>query len=200
MSQWGQPPSQSGSGQPGPWGTPQPQPSAPTSAPPPPASGPWGVPSANPQPQAQPGPSPYPAQGYPAPGGYPQPGQHQPGQPQQGYPSQGQQPGYPSQPSQPAPTQVQVVTTDTVAGRQIRSSLGEVIGVAIREREIGRKEDPQVAYPALLLRSRQQAVAKMVEQARERGADAVVGMRFDSSEITQSLSEVVAYGTAVRLG
>lgn len=186
MSQWGQPGQPTGqpghSGGQGPWGAPQPaQPQ--TSAPPQQQpAGPWGAPT-HPYPQAQPGPSPYGQQ----------PGQpllhQQPGQP-------GQQP--PSQQVVP-PKPVPVVTTDTVAGRQVQSSLGEVIGVAVREREIGRKEDPKVAYPALLLRSRREAVAAMVEQARERGADAVVGMRFDSSEITQSLSEVVAYGTAVRL-
>ena len=54
-------------------------------------------------------------------------------------------------------------------------------------------------YTAMLLDSRQDAIAKVVEMAREAGADAVVGLRFDCSEITQSLSEVVAYGTAVKL-
>ena len=54
-------------------------------------------------------------------------------------------------------------------------------------------------YTAMLIDSRQDAIAKVVDMAREAGADAVVGLRFDCSEITQSLSEVVAYGTAVRL-
>jgi len=172
MSQWGQPPQ----GQQGVWGS---QPSAPPapqqSAPPSQPAQPWGQPSATPAP-------------------YPQAQQSYP-QTQPGPSPYGQQ--QPSHQQQPAP--LPVVTTDTIAGRQVQSSLGEVIGVSVREREIGRKEDPQVAYPALLLRSRQQAIAKMVDNAREKGADAVVGLRFDSSEITQSLSEVVAYGTAVRL-
>jgi hypothetical protein len=51
----------------------------------------------------------------------------------------------------------------------------------------------------MLTDSRQDAVARMVEMAAAAGADAVVGLRFDCSEITQSLSEVAAYGTAVRL-
>ena len=105
------------------------------------------------------------------------------------------QPAHPPQPAAPL-----VVTTDQVANRTIAASLGEVIGVTVREREIDPKQDPQIAYPAMLLHSRRQAVARMVEMARERGADAVVGLRFDSSEITQDLSEVIAYGTAVRLG
>jgi hypothetical protein len=51
----------------------------------------------------------------------------------------------------------------------------------------------------MLTESRQEAVGRLVEMAQEAGADAVVGLRFDCSEITQSLSEVAAYGTAVRL-
>ena len=51
----------------------------------------------------------------------------------------------------------------------------------------------------MLTDSRQEAVARMVEMAVAAGADAVVGLKFDCSEITQSLSEVAAYGTAVKL-
>jgi hypothetical protein len=51
----------------------------------------------------------------------------------------------------------------------------------------------------MLTDSRQDAVARMVDMAVAAGADAVVGLKFDCSEITQSLSEVAAYGTAVKL-
>ena len=51
----------------------------------------------------------------------------------------------------------------------------------------------------MLTESRQDAVNRLVEMAQAAGADAVVGLRFDCSEITQSLSEVAAYGTAVTL-
>jgi hypothetical protein len=54
-------------------------------------------------------------------------------------------------------------------------------------------------YVVMLTDSRQDAVARMVEMAMGAGADAIVGLRFDCSEITQSLSEVAAYGTAVTL-
>ena len=54
-------------------------------------------------------------------------------------------------------------------------------------------------YVVMLTDSRQDAVARMVEMAVGAGADAIVGLRFDCSEITQSLSEVAAYGTAVTL-
>lgn len=100
-------------------------------------------------------------------------------------------------PHMPGP-HIQVVTTEGFPGRTIGATVGEVIGVVVREREIDRGSDPLTAYPAMLLRSRQQAVARMADMARDRGADAVVGLQFDSSEITQDLSEVVAYGTAVR--
>jgi hypothetical protein len=59
--------------------------------------------------------------------------------------------------------------------------------------------NPIDGYVVMLTDSRQDAVARMVEMAVAAGADAVVGLRFDCSEITQSLSEVAAYGTAVRL-
>lgn len=75
-----------------------------------------------------------------------------------------------------------------------------MVGVIARPRELpngARGGRPAEAYGVYLTRSRQEAVTKMVEMARAAGADAVVGLRFDCSEITQSLSEVSAYGTAV---
>ena len=59
--------------------------------------------------------------------------------------------------------------------------------------------NPVDGYVTMLTESRQDAVARLVEMAEAAGADAVVGLRFDCSEITQSLSEVAAYGTAVTL-
>jgi hypothetical protein len=59
--------------------------------------------------------------------------------------------------------------------------------------------NPLDGYVVMLTDSRQDAVARMVEMALAAGADAVVGLKFDCSEITQSLSEVAAYGTAVKL-
>ena len=59
--------------------------------------------------------------------------------------------------------------------------------------------NPVDGYVTMLTESRQDAVGRLVEMAEAAGADAVVGLRFDCSEITQSLSEVAAYGTAVAL-
>ena len=78
--------------------------------------------------------------------------------------------------------------------------VGDVVGVVARTRELRpdlRGGNPVDGYVVMLTDSRQDAVARMVEMALAAGADAIVGLKFDCSEITQSLSEVAAYGTAV---
>ncbi len=95
-----------------------------------------------------------------------------------------------------------VVTMETVPGRDISGVIGDVVGVVARTRELRpdlRGGNPVDGYVVMLTDSRQDAVARMVEMAVGAGADAIVGLRFDCSEITQSLSEVAAYGTAVTL-
>jgi uncharacterized protein YbjQ (UPF0145 family) len=91
---------------------------------------------------------------------------------------------------------------EAVPGREISLVVGDVVGVVARTRELRpdlRGGHPVDGYVVMLTDSRQDAVARMVEMALAAGADAVVGLRFDCSEITQSLSEVAAYGTAVKL-
>ena len=105
---------------------------------------------------------------------------------------------------QPAVVQrsLPVVTMETVPGREISSVVGDVVGVVARTRELRpdlRGGNPVDGYVVMLTDSRQDAVARMVEMAVAAGADAIVGLKFDCSEITQSLSEVAAYGTAVKL-
>ena len=173
-----------GQQQPGPYGQPPQQP--------------YGQPSAGRQPQP-----PYPGQQGPY-GQYPP--QQPYGQPPQG--PYGQQPTQwtPQPPAlkQPAvvPRALPVVTMENVPGREISGVIGDVVGVVARTRELRpdlRGGNPIDGYVVMLTDSRQDAVARMVEMALAAGADAVVGLRFDCSEITQSLSEVAAYGTAVRL-
>jgi uncharacterized protein YbjQ (UPF0145 family) len=158
---------------------------------------PYGQPSAGRQPQP-----PYPGQQGPY-GQYPP--QQPYGQPQGPY---GQQPTQwtPQPPAlkQPAvvPRALPVVTMENVPGREISGVIGDVVGVVARTRELRpdlRGGNPIDGYVVMLTDSRQDAVARMVEMAVAAGADAVVGLRFDCSEITQSLSEVAAYGTAVLL-
>ena len=100
------------------------------------------------------------------------------------------------------PRALPVVTMENLPGREISGVIGDVVGVVARTRELRpdlRGGNPVDGYVVMLTDSRQDAVARMVEMAAAAGADAVVGLRFDCSEITQSLSEVAAYGTAVRL-
>ncbi len=188
---------------------------------PPYGQNPYGQP--NPYPQQPGGQQPYPQPQQPYGGQQQRPGQY-PQQPQQPY-GQGQQPQqqygqqgqpqygqqqqqpWPQQPERPQPPElikrsIPVSTAETVPGRAVTEILGEVVGVVARARELPRElrtANPAESYVALLTRSRQDAVGRMIEMATAAGADAVIGLRFDSSEITQSLSEVSAYGTAVKL-
>ncbi len=101
-----------------------------------------------------------------------------------------------------------VVTTENIAGQRIREVKGQVFGVVVRSRGLGGNivaslrsivggEIPE--YTSLLEEARRHAVDRLVKNAHAMGADAVVMMRFDSSEIGQTMSEIVAYGTAVVL-
>jgi len=74
-------------------------------------------------------------------------------------------------------------------------SMGAIKGIGAAFKSIAGGEVTQ--YTELLEDSRRHAVDRMIENARIMGANAVVGMRFDSSEIGQSLTEIVAYGTGV---
>jgi uncharacterized protein YbjQ (UPF0145 family) len=152
---------------------------------------------------ARPGQQPYgqPPQPY---GQQPQPGYGQPGYGQQGYGQQGQWTPQPPVARKPALVRhpVPVTTMDKLVGHEIVAVLGDVVGVVVRTRELRpdlRQGNPIDGYVTMLTESRQDAVARLVEMAVAAGADAVVGLRYDCSEITQSLSEVAAYGTAVKL-
>lgn len=151
-------------------------------------------------------PQPYAPQGQPS--QQPYPGQQPYGQAPQGYPAQGYGQGQwtPQPPVARRPALVQhalpVVTMDKLVGREITEVLGDVVGVVVRTRELRpdlRQGNPMDGYVTMLTESRQDAVTRLVEMAQAAGAHAVVGLRYDCSEITQSLSEVAAYGTAVKL-
>jgi uncharacterized protein YbjQ (UPF0145 family) len=99
-----------------------------------------------------------------------------------------------------------VVTTDTVPGYEVHEVIGEVLGVTARShnpflegiKSLNRgKVNP--AMERILAGSRQEAVARMVEAARRRGANAVVGMRFDHRPVSPVWNEICAYGTAVHV-
>lgn len=101
-----------------------------------------------------------------------------------------------------------ISTTERVAGYEVVETLGEVFGITVRSRSIfgnigaGLKSlvgGEITQYTKLLTEAREHAIQRLSDAAQARGADAVVMMRFDSSEIGQNMSEIVAYGTAVRL-
>lgn len=99
-----------------------------------------------------------------------------------------------------------IVTSEQIAGYRITATLGQTFGVVVRSRGIGGNvvaglrsivggEIPE--YTQLLEEARGHAIERLSANATAMGANAVVMMRFDSSEIGQNMSEVVAYGTAV---
>jgi len=101
-----------------------------------------------------------------------------------------------------------VATSEGVAGHRVRQTIGQVFGVVVRSRGIGGNIIAGLRsivggeiheYTQLLEETRRQAVDRMVTNATQMGANAVIMMRFDSSEIGQTMSEIVAYGTAVIL-
>jgi uncharacterized protein YbjQ (UPF0145 family) len=102
-----------------------------------------------------------------------------------------------------------VSTAPFVAGHRIAETKGQVFGLVVRSRGLGGNITASLRslvggeiheYTELLEDTRRQALDRMVENATLMGADAVISFRFDSSEIGNTMSEIVAYGTAVVLG
>ncbi len=102
-----------------------------------------------------------------------------------------------------------VTTGNEVAGHTIARYIGIVRGIVVRSPSIaqgflgglkqivgGNIEE----YARVCEQARQDAFQRMVQHALEIGADGVVAMRYDATEFTQGATEVLAYGTAVRLG
>jgi uncharacterized protein YbjQ (UPF0145 family) len=99
-----------------------------------------------------------------------------------------------------------VVTTEDVAGHRIVETKGQVFGLVVRSRGLGGNimaglrslgGGEITEYTELLEDARRHAVDRMVRNATAMEANAIVRMMFDSSEIGQTMSEIVAYGTAV---
>ena len=101
-----------------------------------------------------------------------------------------------------------VVTTETIEGREISESLGLVRGNTIRARHVGRDIMAGLKtlvggeiqeYAKLMGEAREQAIDRMIDEAKELGADAIVNVRFSTSVIIGGAAEMLAYGTAVKL-
>ena len=99
-----------------------------------------------------------------------------------------------------------VVTTSEVAGHRTVESKGQVFGVVVRSRGLGGNLIAGLRtifggeiheYTAMVEDARRQAIDRMCQNATLMGANAVTRMMFDSSEMGQTMTEIVAYGTAV---
>jgi uncharacterized protein YbjQ (UPF0145 family) len=98
-----------------------------------------------------------------------------------------------------------VTTTESVSGARVMRNLGQVFGLTVRSRSLGGNIAAALkslvggeirSYVKLNEDARRQAVDRMVENAAAMGANAVSMMRFDSTEMGRTMSEIVAYGTA----
>jgi uncharacterized protein YbjQ (UPF0145 family) len=100
-----------------------------------------------------------------------------------------------------------ITTANDLPGHEITDTLGEVFGLTVRSRNVGSQIG--AGFKSLvggelkgmtkaLVDSRQQVIERMVEEAQSKGADAIVAMRFDTSEMGGNWTEICAYGTAVK--
>ena len=101
-----------------------------------------------------------------------------------------------------------ITTSDTIPGKEIKETLGLVQGQIVQSKHVG---SDMVAglknivggeikgYTDMVNKARRIAVERMVEEAEQKGADAIVCLRYGSSTVAANVSEILAYGTAVKL-
>ena len=101
-----------------------------------------------------------------------------------------------------------LVTTSSIEGKPVLETLGLVRGNTIRARHIGRDVMAGLRtivggeikdYTVMLDKARDQALERMVGQAEKLGANAIIGVRFTTSQTMSGAAEILAYGTAVRV-
>ena len=101
---------------------------------------------------------------------------------------------------------IQIVNTETIAGKEITEVLGLVRGSTIRAKWIGKDimaglrnivGGEMTEYTEMLAEAREQALARMIEDAVSLGANAVVNVRVTTSQVASGAAEMLAYGTAV---
>lgn len=99
-----------------------------------------------------------------------------------------------------------ITTSDEIPGKKVVKTLGLVKGNTIRARNVGRDimallrhivGGEVTDYTKMMAESREQALDRMMQEARDLGANAIVAMRFSTSYIMSGAAEIVAYGTAV---
>lgn len=101
-----------------------------------------------------------------------------------------------------------VVTTNDIPGYKVVETYGEVFGLIARSRNLASNIGAGLksiiggeigAYTKMLTDSRTEAIERLKQAASEKGANAVLAMRFDTSEMGNTMNEVAAYGTAVKI-
>jgi len=100
-----------------------------------------------------------------------------------------------------------VATTDTLPGREVKEVLGVVFGSCVQTKHIGKDVRAGLrsviggeskAYTELMEESRRIAMQRMIEDAKNLGADAIVGMRYATAQTMAGAAELIAFGTAVK--
>jgi uncharacterized protein YbjQ (UPF0145 family) len=100
------------------------------------------------------------------------------------------------------------VTTSDIIGREITETLGVVTGNVVQSKHVGRDIMAGFktifggeirGYTEMLTEAREEALSRAIADAQTQGADAIVNLRFTTSAIMQGASEILAYGTAVKL-
>ncbi len=101
-----------------------------------------------------------------------------------------------------------IVTTNDLPGYAVEEVLGEVFGLTVRSRNIGSQLGAALKSIAggelrgmtkMLAEGREHATQRLIAEAEEKGANAVLAFRFDTSELGSTWTEICAYGTAVRV-
>ena len=101
-----------------------------------------------------------------------------------------------------------ITTANDLPGHEIEEVFGEVFGLTVRSRNVGSQLGATLkslvggelaGMTKMLAQGREQAVERLVNEAESKGANAIVGMRFDTSELGTTWTEICAYGTAVRV-
>src|SRR5438270_11204002 len=101
-----------------------------------------------------------------------------------------------------------ITTMNDMPGHEIEEVFGEVFGLTVRSRNIGSQLGAGLksilggelkGMTKALAESREQVIQRMVDEAEAKGANAIIAMRFDTSEMGSNWTEICAYGTAVRV-
>jgi uncharacterized protein YbjQ (UPF0145 family) len=100
-----------------------------------------------------------------------------------------------------------VTTMNDIPGYEVDEVYGEVMGLTVRSRNIGSQIGAGLksiiggelkGMTKALIDSRKDVMERMIQEAEEKGANAIIAMRFDTSELGNAWTEICAYGTAVR--